>query len=186
MNHSGGPDLQRCARSVSVSRPTPVAPAHVASRASDGAGCAGFSALLTTGRDTLRRLASDPWDSNPASSRDCFRRPASCSLGVGTVRTFRYRRSGVIGNAETYSQLYAPSLTLRVTSRCRPRPAGEEGGGGATSSSKHAPHPRGRTWEGKTAPEPRRLGRTAPHRACAILPARRARSPPAGIGPTVR
>jgi hypothetical protein len=28
------------------------------------------------------------------------------------VRTFRYRRSGVVGNAETYSQLYARPVTL--------------------------------------------------------------------------
>ena len=47
---------------------------------------------------------------------------ASCSRGVGTVRTFRYRRSGVVGNAETYFQLYVRSVTLSATPRrCRPR-----------------------------------------------------------------
>ena len=35
------------------------------------------------------------------------------------MRTFRYRRSGVVGNAETYSQLYAQSVTLSATPRRR-------------------------------------------------------------------
>lgn len=37
-NQPGGPDLARCARSVSTSSPAPVAPAHAASTASDGTG----------------------------------------------------------------------------------------------------------------------------------------------------
>lgn len=41
---------------------------------------------VTTGRDTLRRLASDPWDSNPASSRDCLRIVAT---GVAAARMLR-------------------------------------------------------------------------------------------------
>jgi hypothetical protein len=44
---------------------------------------------------------------------------ASCSRGVGTVRTFRYRRSGVVAIAETYFQLYVRSVTLSATSRRR-------------------------------------------------------------------
>ncbi len=63
MNQSGVPDFARCARSVSVSSPAPVAPAHAASTASDGTGWAAFSALVTTGRDTFSLFASAPCDS---------------------------------------------------------------------------------------------------------------------------
>jgi hypothetical protein len=68
----------------------------------------------------LSRFASDPWDSNPASSRDFLRVTASCSLGVGTVRTFRYRRSMVIDNAETHSQFYSRAATIGPRPRRRP------------------------------------------------------------------
>src|SRR5580700_8137936 len=112
MNQSGVPDFARCARSVSVSSPTPVAPAHAASSASDGTGWAAFSALLTTGRDTLSRLASDPWESKPAAVRDCFRTAASCSLGVAMVRTVRYRRSGLVIKAETSTKDYSRIVTM--------------------------------------------------------------------------
>src|SRR5690348_4798404 len=69
-NQSGTP-LRACsASSVTLSSGHPVAPAHAARIASEGQGCAGFSALLITGRDTFSRLASAPCDPKPASARD--------------------------------------------------------------------------------------------------------------------
>src|SRR5690349_2127802 len=60
MNQSGTPDRACSASSASRSRGHPVTPAHAASTASVGTGWDAFSARVTTGRETLSRLASAP------------------------------------------------------------------------------------------------------------------------------